>query len=189
MLTINDLKKDTVFITDNAPCKVLEIQHKKMARQGATTEVKYRNLITGVVITKTFFPSHKFEQGEVTKQDLLFIYSHKGQYVFCDPNNKSNRIQVQEHTIGEQKKYLIPQTTVHALYHNNQIIDITLPIKVDIKVIDAPPNIKGNSASSPTKTAVIETGATIQVPIFINTGDTIRVNTQKGEYAERIKKS
>ena len=189
MLTINELKKDTIFITDNAPCKVLEIQHKKMARQGATTEVKYRNLMTGVIITKTFFPSHKFEQGEVQKQELLFIYSHKHEFVFCNSTNKSDRFSVPEHIIGEQKKYLIPNLLVQALYYNSQVIDITLPIKVDVKVIHAPPNIKGNSASSPTKSVIIETGASIQAPLFINTGDTIRVNTQKGEYAERIQKA
>lgn len=189
MLSINDLKKDTLFVVNNAPCKVLEVAHKKMARQGATCEVKFCNLTTGDILTKTFFPSHKFEEAEIETKECLFLYSHKNEYYFCDPQNKSQRFSLQQHIIGESKKYLIPNLVVNAVWYENKVINITLPIKVDVKVIDAPPNIKGNSASSPSKQVIIETGATIQTPIFIQTGDTIRVNTQKGEYAERIHKA
>ena len=189
MLSINDLRKDTIFIFNNAPCKVLEIAHKKIARQGATCEVKLCVLTTGDILTKTFFPSHKFEEADVETKECVFLYTHKDEYYFCDPENKSQRFTLSHTIIGESKKYLIPNLVVNAMWYNKKVINITLPVKVDVQVTEAPPNVKGNSASTPNKQVVIETGATIQAPIFIQTGDTIRVNTQKGEYAERVKKA
>lgn len=189
MLSINDLKKDTLFVVNNEPCKVLEVAHKKMARQGATCEVKFCNLATGDILTKTFFPSHKFQEADVETKECLFLYHHNGKYYFCDPHDKSQRFFLEEQIIGESRKYLIPNLVVNAVWYQEKVINIALPIKVDVKVVDAPPNVKGNSASSPNKQVVIETGATIQTPIFIQTGDIIRVNTQKGEYTERIHKA
>lgn len=189
MLSINDLKKDTLFVFNNAPCKVLEVAHKKMARQGATCEVKLHNLTTGDILTKTFFPSHKFEEAEIETKECLFLYNHQDKYYFCDPQDKSQRFFLEDNIIKESKKYLISNLVVNAMWYQGKVINIELPVKVDVKVVDAPPNVKGNSASSPTKQVIIETGATIQTPIFIQTGDTIRVNTQKGEYTERIHKA
>lgn len=189
MLSINDLKKDVIFIHENAPCLVIAAKHKKMARQGATCDVKFKNLITGSIITSTFFPSQKIQEGEVEKREATFLYSDKSdRYFFCDPTNRSDRFFLEKEKISDQQKYLVQNIQVTSIYYRDQIIGIDLPIKIDAKVIEAPPNIKGNSSSTPTKPVVIETGATIQAPIFIQVGDIIRVNTQSGEYTERIKK-
>lgn len=182
---MNDLKKDVIFVHNDTPCKVLEVRHKKMARQGASAEVKFRNLATGAVITQVFFPSHKFEQGEVEKIPVQFVYAHRGQYCFMKTSDKK-RIMLTEDQVAEKKKYFVVDLKAEALYYKEKLIDLALPIKVDARVIEAPPNIKGNSASSTTKTVTIETEAQIQTPLFINTGDTIRVNTQTGEYVERV---
>lgn len=187
-LSINDLKKDVVFLWEGAPHKVLEVQHKKMARQGATVEAKFRNLINGSTITRTFFPSERLEEAEVEKKELLFLYEHRGEYCFVDPADRSQRSTLTKDEVGESAAFLKPNLGVTAEYFDGKIISIVLPIKVEVKVVEAPPGLKGDTASGGSKAVKIETGAMIQTPLFINAGDIIRVNTQKGEYVERVEK-
>ena len=187
-LSINDLKKDVVFLWEDAPHKVLDVQHKKMARQGATVEAKFRNLINGSTITRTFFPSERLQEAEVEKREMLFLYEHRGEYCFVDPQNRSNRVMLSADEV-EGRTFLKPNLVVTAEYFDGTIINILLPIKVEVEVVEAPPGIKGDTASGGSKAVKIETGATIQTPLFINAGDIIRINTQKGEYVERVEKS
>jgi len=188
MLGVNDLRKDTIFIFDGAPHRVLELQHKKMARQGATVEAKLRNLVSGATITRSFLTSARFEEAEIEKRELLFLYEHRGEYGFANPTNRSERFILKEGELGDEKNFLKPNSEITAEFFDGRIIHIVPPIKVDFKVIEAPPGLKGDTASGGSKEVVIETGAKIKTPLFINEGDVIRVNTQKGEYAERVSK-
>lgn len=190
MLTVNELQKDSLILLDGAPHRVLEIQHKKVARQAATAEAKLKNLLTGSTITRTFNPSaDKFEEADVEKRSLIFIYSHRGKYVFAKPENKGERFELSEENLGDEKLFLKENMEVAAHYFKGDIINIELPIKVEYKVAEAPPNIRGNTVSGGTKQVVLESGATISTPLFIEMGDIIRVNTQKKEYVERVKKA
>ena len=189
MLSINDLKKDIIFLWEGKPHKVLGVQHKKMARQGATVEAKFRNLISGATITRTFFPSEKLEEAAVEKKELVFLYTHKGEYCFVNPNDKSQRSVLGADEVGNAALYLKPNLEVMAEYFDGTIIGIIVPIKIEAKVVEAPPNVKGDTASGGSKPVKIETGATVQAPLFISVGDVIRVNTQKGEYTERVSKN
>lgn len=188
MLTYTDLKKGTIFVMDGNPYEVLESSFSRMQQRKAVVQAKIRNLRTGKIIEKSFQPSDEFEETEIEKRPITFIYAHRGEYVFCDPQDKKNRFSLSEDAIENAKKWLKPNTEVTALYFNDELLNLSMPIKMDFKVTDAPPGVIGDRSQGGTKSITIETGAVIQAPLFINTGDIIRVNTESGEYVERVTK-
>lgn len=187
MIDINSIKKDDVIIVGDQPNRVVEISHMKKARQGATVQMKLKNLATDATISKNFNSNERFREADIERRELEFVYNHRGEYIFNNPQDKSQRFSLNEKQLIGTKLFLKEGLRVTVEYFNDKIINIVLPIKVDYKVVEAPPSIKGNTASGGTKTVTIESGAQIQVPLFIAEGDSIKVNTQKGEYAERTK--
>ncbi|MCD5396173.1 MAG: elongation factor P [Candidatus Pacebacteria bacterium] len=187
MLKYTDLKKGVIFLMEESPWLVLESKLIKFQRQKPILKAKIKNLKTGAIITKSFTQADEFEEAEVEKKPLQFLYSHKGKFVFIEPQNPKERFEFDEGFMGEKWKYLKKSAKVEAVLINEEIVDIKLPIKMDFKVIEAPPSFKGDTAQGGTKTATIETGAKINVPMFIEVGDTIRVNTEDGSYVERVK--
>ena len=193
MLSMNDLKRGTLFMLEGAPFEVLEIAHTHMGRGGSSTNARIRNCITGQVLSRTFKQADSFEEADIEKKPILFLYSHRGEFVFCDPKDKSKRFPLSEEVIGEKKNWLKPNTEITAVILSDEdeerVISIILPIKMDLKVVEAPPGIKGDTAQGGTKPVVLETGATVAAPLFINQDDIIRVNTETGTYAERVTKA
>jgi elongation factor P len=162
-------------------------------------QTKIKNLISGKVLDKTFHQNETFDEAEIKREKVKFIYTHRDnreaitakrldKFVFCYENNPGNRFELDSEQIGEGAKYLKPNSIVEAILFEGKIFNISLPIKMDFEVIEAPPAIKGNTASGGNKQATIETGAKINVPLFIEQGDIIRINTQTGQYTERIEK-
>lgn len=188
MLTISDLQKGIVITIDNTPYEVLEARHSHIGRGGSVLETKLRNLKTGAITNRNFKQSDVFEEAEIEKRKYQFLYRHREIFWFCEPSNPSKRISVPEEILAEKVRFLIPNTQVESMSWNEQIITVDLPIKVDLAVTEAPPSIRGNTAQGGTKIVKLETGTEISVPLFINTGDIVRVNTQTGEYAERVSK-
>lgn len=188
MLSYTDLKKGTLFIKDGAPHQVLDASFSRMQQRKAVVQAKIKNLATGKITDATLQPSDQFEAAEVEKRTLTFLYRHRGEYVFCDPEKKENRFALSENAMTEHKKWIVPNGEATALFFGEKLITLSLPVKVDLKVIDAPPGIQGDRAQGGTKTITLETGTTIQAPLFINAGDRVRVNTETGEYVERVKK-
>lgn len=189
MLSINDLKTGTLILIDDIPYQVLEVSHLHMGRGGSSVQTKIRNLKTGQMFSRNFKPADTFEEADIVKNPLIFLYAHRGEYVFVEPDNPKNRFSLKENVIGENKKWLKPNTQVTALFLEEELINLSLPIKMDFKVIEAPPGIQGDRSNAGTKAVTIETGTVIQAPLFINTGDIIRVNTETGEYVERVEKA
>lgn len=189
MLSINDLKSGVLILIDGAPYQVLEVSHLHMGRGGSSVQTEIRNLKTGQVLHRNFKPADTFEEARVEKKPLVFLYSHRGEYVFTEPNNPKNRFSLKERTVGENKKWLKTNTPVTALFLEEELINLSLPIKMDFKVIEAPPGTQGDRSSAGTKAVTLETGAIIQAPLFINIGDIIRVNTETGGYVERVEKA
>ncbi len=187
MLKYTDLKKGVIFLMDDKPFLVLESTLVKLQRQKPILKAKIKNLKTGAIITQSFTQADEFEEAEVEKKPLKFFYSHRGKFVFIEPQKPQNRIEFNEDFIGEKWKYLKKGAQVDAIIINDQIVAIELPIKMEFKVVETPPSFKGDTAQGGTKTATIETGAKINVPMFIEVGDIIRVNTQDGTYVERVK--
>lgn len=182
---MNNLKPGVNFILEGAPYVVLESHHLKVAQRRPVMQTKIKNLITGNVQNRNFAQSDSFQEAEIERKPIKFIYSHRGKYFFSEQKNPSKRFDLDENLIGEQKIYLKPDSQVEAIYFNDKIINIALPVKIKLRVTEAPPNIKGNTAQGGTKTAILESGAKVQVPLFVKTGDEIIVNTQTGFYASR----
>lgn len=189
MLSINDLKSGSLILVEGAPYQVLEVAHQHIGRGGSSVQTKIRHLKTGQVLSRNFKPADTFEEAGIEKRPLKFLYHHRGEFVFQDPKDAKNRFPLPEDVIGENQKWLKPNMELAALFLDEMPLNIQLPIKMDFKVTEAPPGIQGDRSSAGTKTAILETGATIQVPLFINTGDIIRINTETGEYVERVKKA
>lgn len=174
---------------DGSPFEVLEVSHSHVGRGGSSTTARIRNARTGQVLTKTFKQSDSFEEADIEKKPILFLYGHRGEYVFCDPKDRAKRFPLSEDVLGEKTKWLKPNTEVTAVILDEEIISIILPIKLDLKVTEAPPGLRGDTAQGGNKPVVVETGATVQAPLFINEGDVIRVNTELESYVERVTKA
>lgn len=187
MLRYTDLKKGVIFLMENQPWVVLESNFIKVHQQKPVVKAKIKNLKTKTIIEKTFTQADELEELEIERKPLQFLYSHRQKFVFIEPGKPQNRFEFDEEFIGEKWKYLKKGVEVNAIVIDQEIVEIELPIKMDFKVIEAPPAFKGDTAQSTTKMVVIETGAKISVPMFIEAGDIIRVNTQEGSYVERVK--
>ncbi len=188
MLSINDLKNGILIVIDNNPYIVASVKHLHMGRGGASIQTKIRNLRTGQVFERNFKPSDEFEEAEVEKMKSRFLYGSRGVYWFDEIGNPQNRFSLKAEEIGESTQYLKPNLEILAIKFKDKIIGIELPIKVDYKIIEAPPAIRGDTSQGGTKTVIIESGAKVSTPLFINEGDIIRINTATGEYVERIEK-
>lgn len=189
MLDINDLEKGSSIIMDSDPFIVLEISHQHVGRGGSSVQTKLKNLRTGQVLSRNFKPADAFEEAEVEELKSKYLYSGKGEFWFCEAANPGKRFSLTEETLGDQKNFLKADMEVVALIFNEKIFAVRLPVKMDYIVTDAPPAIKGNTAQGGTKIVIIESGAKVNVPMFISENDVIRVNTQTGEYDERVTKA
>ena len=185
---MNDLKSGTFFILEGQPYEVLFSQHLKMQQRRPVMQTKIKNLLTGKIVEKNFQQSDYFEEADIQKKEVKFLYSHRGEFWFSEINDSSKRFKLGEEIIGESAKFLKPNTIIASLLFNNEIINIELPVKMDFRVIEAPPSLRGNTAQGGTKQVKLETGALINTPLFIEEGDTVRVNTQTSEYTERVAK-
>lgn len=186
MLSYFDLRKGVKFILEGQPYEVLEFQQIYKGRGSAVTKTKIRNLITGQVLEKTFHQKDTFEEAELKKVEVKFLYSHRGKFVFSEVQNQKNRFELSREQIGEGAKFLKPNQILTGIEFQEKIINVLLPIKIQLKVIEAPPGVKGERAQAGTKPVTLETGATINVPLFVEKDDIIEVNTETSQYVRRI---
>ena len=187
-LGVNELKPKVFFIFEGQPYEVLETHHLKMQQRRPVVQTRMRNLLNGKTLERNFAQSDIFEEADIEKRDVKFLYNHRDEYWFSEVNDPSKRFKLEKSIIGESYKYLKNNTILSANLFNGQIINIDLPIKMDFKVIEAPPAIRGDTAQGGVKQVVLETGATVNVPLFVGEGDVVRLNTETGEYVERIGK-
>jgi elongation factor P len=148
-------------------------------------------LISGKVFPATFHVSDSADEADITKRDVTFLYSNKGEFWFCDPADKSDRFKLDEALLGDSSKFLKQNSNVTALVWTDdedeeKIIKISLPIKMEFLVKEAPPAVRGDTSKGGNKIITLENGTTLNAPMFINEGDTIRVNTETGDYVERV---
>lgn len=186
MLSYTDLTKGVLFIFEGAPYEVLETHFLRMQQRKAVVQTKIRNLITGKILDRNFQASDFFEEAEIERKNAIFIYESKGQYWFHEEGNPKNRFPLGADLLGDQGKFLKPNTKVATMVFDGKVIKVDIPIKMDFKVIEAPPAVRGNTAQGGVKQVTIEGGAKVNVPLFVNEGETIRINTQTGEYVERV---
>ena len=188
MFNYNELKPGVNFIVDGEPYEVLEFSFLRMQQRKPVAQTKIRNLITGKILSRNFQHTESFQEAEIDYKKVKFLYSHKDKFVFCDIQNPSDRFELPTEIVGDKAKFLKLNSEMEVVSFQGKTISVILPIKMDFKVVEAPPRTRGNTAQGGTKTVKIETGAQIVVPLFINEGDIIKINTTTGEYTERIEK-
>ncbi|MCK9438928.1 MAG: elongation factor P [Patescibacteria group bacterium] len=184
MLSLSEIKMGKVLEINNEPFVVIKTDHHKMGRGGAVLKVKMKNLINGNVLEKTYQGNDKVDEARTETKKANFLYKDQDNAYFMD-NNSFEQFSLSLEDIGEQEKYLKEETNVDVLHFNDNPVAINLPIKMEFKVVSAPPGVKGNSSGNVNKQVELETGAMVTVPLFINEGDVIRINTETGEYVER----
>lgn len=188
MLSYTDLTKGTIFVMDGEPYLVMEYAFLRMQQRKPTVQTKLKNLITGKIVAKSFQGSDAFQEAEIERSATTFLYENRGEFWFCEKGNPKNRFKLEKEMISDHAKFLKPNTEITAFKFGERIINIELPVKIDYKVTEAPPSYKGDTATGGSKTVKLENGLQISVPMFINEGDIIRVNTTTGDYAERAEK-
>lgn len=171
---------------DGEPYEVLESNPLKKAQRRVVIQTKIKNLINGNVFERNFRQGDTFEEAELEKFDAKFLYGHRDRYFFCDLRDTSKRFDFGLEQLGETTKFLSPNQIVEAIVFGGKIISISLPIKVQLKVKESPPGVKGDRAQGGNKIVVLETGAQIAVPLFVQEGDTIEVNTETNQYVRRM---
>lgn len=187
MLNYNEVKPGVAVLVEGEPyvCTWNNIMQKQQRRP--VNQTKLRHLIRGNVIEYSFQQSDKMQEAEIDARKAVFIFhdTRKDEWVFHEQSDKSKRFIVDAEKIGEAGQFLKPDTAVETLSFEGKLFRVKLPIKVDLKVKEAPPNTRGNTAQGGSKQITLETGAVINTPLFIEEGDVIRVNTETGEYVER----
>jgi elongation factor P len=140
------------------------------------------------VLERNFAQSDVFQEADINRKNVKFLYNHRGQYWFSDERDPSKRFELNEELLGDSVKFLKANTVLEAILFGDKIISITLPVKMEFKVVEAPPGIRGDTAQGGVKQVKIDTGATVNAPLFINEGDIITINTETGDYVERAEK-
>jgi elongation factor P len=188
MLEYNEILNKKVILFNGEPYEVLDAHVFRKQQRKPVNQTKLRNIITGKVTEQAFHVSEKVAEADLSTKQVKYLFANKGEQWFCSENNPADRFSIPQETIGIGGKFLKPNSIVEALVFDERIIGVRVPIKVELLVQEAPPAVKGNTAQGGSKQIVLETGATINAPLFINEGDVIRVNTELGEYVERVDK-
>jgi elongation factor P len=190
MLEYNEIRERKIIIFNDEPCEVIEAHVARTQQRKPQNQVKLKSLMNGRTFNTTFHSTDKVDEAEINKREIKFLYHNRGEYWFCDIDNPKNRFKLDEKLLGDQAKFLKENMTVTALVwgedEDEKMISVKPPIKVELRVKDAPPSIKGDTAGTGGKQIVLETGAVITAPLFINTDDMIVVNTETGLYVERV---
>jgi elongation factor P len=185
MLDYSEITERKYIVFNGEPWEVITSHVFRKQQRKPVNAVKMKNLITGKVTEQSFHVSEKVEEAEIDEKDAKFLFANRGQYTFCDPANPSDRFSLSEDFIGSRGKFLKTNFVIKVQSFGDKTIGIKMPIKVELKVVEAHPAVKGNTAQGGTKTVKLETGAEIQVPMFIKEGEIVKVNTETGDYAER----
>lgn len=192
MLSYNEVKERKYIIIDEQPYEVLSSHVFRKQQRKPVNQVKLRNLLNGSVKNETFHVSDAIEEAEIDKRKIKFMYKKDNrqtgvaEYWFCEIDNPAERFFLVDSLLGDQVKFMKPNSDVDAMLFDEKVIGVKIPIKVDLKVVDAPPAVKGNTSGNVTKRITLETGAIINAPIFIKEGEIVRINTETGEYAEKV---
>lgn len=188
IIDYNEIKPGKCIVLNGEPYMVMSSHVAQKQKRRPTNQTKLKHLVTGRVIEQTFQQSDKGEEADIETKEIKYLYTNKGESWFCDVKDPSDRFKIEDSVLEGKQIFLKPNTVVDAMIFDDEIIGVRFPIKVELLVKEAAPAVRGNTVSGGSKQVVLETGATINVPLFINEGDLIRVNTETGEYAERADK-
>ena len=185
MVSAGDFKNGLTIEMDNNIYQIIEFQHVKPGKGAAFVRTKLKNIRNGGVVEKTFRPTEKFENAIIEKKDMQYLYSDGDLYNFMDVETY-DQIALNSEVIGDALKFVKENEMVKMVSHNGDVFDIEPPLFVDLEITDTEPGVKGDTATNATKPAVVETGATVYVPLFVNQGDKIQIDTRTGDYLKRV---
>ena len=189
LLDYSKITPKKCIVLNGEPYEVLSSHVAQKQARRPTNQTKLRHLISGRVVEQTFQQSDKAEEADIESRDIQYLYTGRGESWFCDPKKQSDRYALKTELLDKKEGFLKANTIVTAVFFDEKVIGIRLPIKIDLLVKEAPPAVRGNTVQGGSNNVTLETGATINVPMFIHEGDLIRINTETGEYAERVDKS
>lgn len=185
MLSTTDFRKGLKIEVDDVPYAMVDFQHVKPGKGGAFVRTKLRNLISGGVVERTFRAGEKFDKPDLEEKKMQYLYAEGTQFYFMDTETYEQTFLTQEQ-LGESKNYLQENITINVLFYQGKPIGVDLPTFVALTVVKTDPGLRGDTASGGSKPATMETGAVIQVPLFINEGDKLKIDTRTGAYIERV---
>lgn len=188
MLEYNEITAKKLIVLQGEPYEVVESHVARTQMRKPQNQTKIRNLISGKVISATFHAADKVEEAEIENKEIKYLYTNRGEFWFCESKDPSKRFMLTETILGGKQGFIKTNSIIIAMVFDDKIIGVRLPIKVELLVKEAAPAVRGNTISGGSKQVVLETGATINVPMFINEGDLLRINTETGMYTERVDK-
>ena len=185
MISAGDFRNGVTFEMDGQVVSIIEFQHVKPGKGAAFVRTKIRNVITGAVVEKTFNPNDKYPTAFIDRKDMEYSYSDGDLYYFMD-GETYDQIAIGQDTVGDSLKFVKENETVKVCSYNGSVFAIEPPLFVELEITDTEPGFAGNTAQGATKPATVETGATVYVPLFVNQGDVIKIDTRTGEYLSRV---
>lgn len=189
VLSYNEITLKKVIIWNDEPYIVLSSHVFRKQKRKPVNVTKLKGLVSGRVVEQTFHANETAEEAEIISRPIEYIYESKGEYWFNTPGKPAERFVLPADVVGDEGRFLKAKTVIDAVIFDEKIIGVKMPIKMELKIKEAAPAVRGNTSSGALKEAVLETGAKIMVPLFINEGDIIKVNTETGEYTERMEKA
>ncbi|NKB23065.1 MAG: elongation factor P [Kiritimatiellae bacterium] len=185
MYNASDLRKGLKIEIDGDPCEVVEFQFVKPGKGQALYRCRIKNLITGSSVEKTYRSVDKIDKANLMEKDMIYSYPDGNHFVFIDPKTY-DQIEVNAEILNDQRYFLVEDIECKILFHNDRPISVTLPNFIEKKITETEPGARGDTATNVLKPAKIDNGYEIHVPIFINQGDRVRIDTRTGKYAERV---
>ena len=189
ILSYNEIVQRKVIEYNGDPYEVLSSHVFRMQQRKPVNQTKLRHLVSGKVLEISFHQSETVPEADIGKMEATYLYTNRGESWFAETSNPKNRFAFPENAVHDKVQWLIQNAPVEVLLYKENPMTVDIPIKVDLKVTDAPPAVKGDTATGGSKQVVVESGATVSTPLFINEGDVIRINTDSGEYTERVEKA
>lgn len=194
MLEYNEITTRKYIVVEGAPYEVIENHIARTQQRKPQNQTKVKNLLTGRLSNMTFHAADKVAEAEIETREAKYLYTSKGEYWFCAADNPAKRFKIPADVLGQKALFLKANTVYDTMVFvdpenedgEGTIFGVKLDPTVDLKVVEAPPGIKGDTARGGNKNVVVEGGAVVSAPLFVNTGDTIRINTETGEYRERV---
>ena len=185
MISAGDFKNGLTLEIDGNVVQIMEFQHVKPGKGAAFVRTKLKNVINGGVVEKTFRPTEKFPQARIDRVDMQYLYSDGDLFYFMNTET-FDQVALNADAIGDALKFVKEQEMVKVCSYNGEVFSVEAPLFVELEITDTEPGFKGDTATGATKPAVVETGATVYVPLFVDQGDKIKIDTRTGEYLSRV---
>ena len=185
MISAGDFKNGLTLEIDGNVVQIMEFQHVKPGKGAAFVRTKLKNVINGGVVEKTFRPTEKFPQARIDRVDMQYLYNDGDLYYFMN-NETYDQIAIDNETVGDSLKFVKENEVVKVCSYNGSVFAIEAPLFVELEITETEPGFKGDTAQGATKPAIVETGATVYVPLFVDQGDRIKIDTRTGEYLSRV---